>query len=144
MARVEYEETVNHMGNFTPQTLQNPGKHHNTPSLEEEAQSKSPQGPAQEGSTILISPRQKTPLIINQIDLNSAPVSSNNAIPLLSQNHCDSQNSQQIGSSKENSNTDEEVSQTVEIGEKIGFQVQGYEDQIREIIKKRRATIIDQ
>nr|KAJ0210611.1 hypothetical protein LSAT_V11C400216830 [Lactuca sativa] len=122
-ASEEFEEPFDHMGNFSPQSLQNPGSVQNIPAFGKEAQSKSPNGPNQEGSTSLISPRQKSPMKTNQIDLNSAPVSSDNVIPLLSQNQHDSQSIHQVGNEK--SNTEDEVSQTIEIGERIGFQVQG-------------------
>ncbi|CAI9263272.1 unnamed protein product [Lactuca saligna] len=141
-AREENEEPLDHMGNFSPHSLQNPGTLQNNTTVGNETQSKSPNGPTQEGSTSLISPRQKSPVKYNRIDLNSAPVSFDNVSPLLSQNHNVSQNSHQVGIEK--SNTEVEVSQTIEIGERIGFQVQGFEDQIKEIIKTRRITIIDQ
>ncbi|CAI9264957.1 unnamed protein product [Lactuca saligna] len=88
-AREENKEPLDHMGNFSPQSLQNSGSLQNNTTIGKEAQSKSPNGPTQEGSTSLISPRQKSPVGI------------------------------------EKSNTEDEVSQTIEIGERIGFQVQG-------------------
>lgn len=40
--------------------------------------------------------------------------------------------------------TNEEISQTIAIGERIGFQINGFQEEIRNAIKKRRVIIVNQ
>ncbi|KAL4585389.1 hypothetical protein LXL04_010008 [Taraxacum kok-saghyz] len=80
------------------------------------------------------------------IDLNIAPVNSTE-IPQIRSLPETSSNPHQPSSLAESmhtkSNTDIEISQTIKVGERIGFNVSGYEGQIRNTIRKRSVTIRD-
>lgn len=79
------------------------------------------------------------------IDLNSIPDTSGKA-----SHHDQNAQTSQISSNKSLNkddaiiNTDEKVSQTIAIEEEIGFQINGFEDQLRNVIKKRSVKIQDQ